>query len=217
MLLNFNLLFQAQDGRFYSMVEKSYWLFYVSLCLKHSDLAAKMLLDGQTVVLQEINGRDMCGVISSLVQLLLDKSYRSLQGFQNLIQKEWITLGHPFSDRIGHVATVKSTERSPIFLLFLDCVWQLLQQFPNAFEFSETFLTTLWDSLFLPIFDTFQFNSETERYNAVNADHIILRPVWDWAKQFEGKDLALFTNPLYQPDTLVNMSLGKTAMNVSLL
>uniref|UniRef100_A0A2M4BG68 Myotubularin phosphatase domain-containing protein n=1 Tax=Anopheles marajoara TaxID=58244 RepID=A0A2M4BG68_9DIPT len=205
--------FMAQDGRFYSMVEKSYWLFYVSLCLKHSDLAAKMLLDGQTVVLQEINGRDMCGVISSLVQLLLDKSYRSLQGFQNLIQKEWITLGHPFSDRIGHVATVKSTERSPIFLLFLDCVWQLLQQFPNAFEFSETFLTTLWDSLFLPIFDTFQFNSETERYNAVHADHIILRPVWDWAKQFEGKDLALFTNPLYQPDTLVNMSFGKTAMN----
>ncbi|XP_035777791.1 myotubularin-related protein 10-like isoform X1 [Anopheles albimanus] len=202
--------FMAQDGRFYSMVEKSYWLFYVSLCLKHSDLAAKMLIDGQTVVLQEINGRDMCGVISSLVQLLLDKSYRTLQGFQNLIQKEWITLGHPFSDRIGHVATVKATERSPIFLLFLDCVWQLLQQFPKAFEFSETFLTTLWDSLFLPIFDTFQFNSETERYNAVHADHIILRPVWDWSKQFEDKDLALFTNPLYQPDTLEH---GKIPLN----
>ncbi|XP_035777792.1 myotubularin-related protein 10-B-like isoform X2 [Anopheles albimanus] len=203
--------FMAQDGRFYSMVEKSYWLFYVSLCLKHSDLAAKMLIDGQTVVLQEINGRDMCGVISSLVQLLLDKSYRTLQGFQNLIQKEWITLGHPFSDRIGHVATVKATERSPIFLLFLDCVWQLLQQFPKAFEFSETFLTTLWDSLFLPIFDTFQFNSETERYNAVHADHIILRPVWDWSKQFEDKDLALFTNPLYQPDTLEH---GKIPLNL---
>uniref|UniRef100_A0A182PPU5 Myotubularin phosphatase domain-containing protein n=1 Tax=Anopheles epiroticus TaxID=199890 RepID=A0A182PPU5_9DIPT len=190
--------FMAQDGRFYSLLEKSYWLLYVSLCLKHSDIAAKLLQEGQTVVLQEINGRDMSCVISSLVQLLLDSSYRTIRGFQNLIQKEWIILGHPFSDRLGHVSTVKSTERSPLFLLFLDCTWQLLQQFPEAFEFSDVFLTTLWDSLFIPIFDTFQFNSETERYQALHAEHVVLRPVWDWEKQFDSKDLALFTNPLYQ-------------------
>ncbi|XP_052867794.1 myotubularin-related protein 10-B isoform X1 [Anopheles cruzii] len=198
--------FMVQDSRFYSMLEKSYWLLYVSLCLKHSDLAAKVLRDGQTVVLQEINGRDMCGVISSLVQLLLDKSFRTIYGFQNLIQKEWIILGHPFSDRLGHVAAVKSTERSPLFLLFLDCVWQLLQQFPTSFEFSETFLTTLWDSLFLPIFDTFQFNSETERNHAMHAEHIVLRPVWDWAKQFDDKDLALFMNPLYRQEEILGKS-----------
>nr|XP_040239839.2 myotubularin-related protein 10-B [Anopheles coluzzii] len=190
--------FMVQDGRFYSLLEKSYWLLYVSLCLKHSDIAAKLLREGQTVVLQEINGRDMSCVISSLVQLLLDSSFRTMRGFQNLIQKEWIILGHPFSDRLGHVSTVKSTERSPLFLLFLDCTWQLLQQFPDAFEFSDVFLTTLWDSLFIPIFDTFQFNSETERYQALHAEHVVLRPVWDWEKQFESKDLALFINPLYQ-------------------
>ncbi|XP_050076191.1 myotubularin-related protein 10-B [Anopheles maculipalpis] len=190
--------FMAQDGRFYTLLEKSYWLLYVSLCLKHSNIAAKLLREGQTVVLQEINGRDMSCVISSLVQLLMDSSYRTIQGFQNLIQKEWVILGHPFSDRLGHVSTVKITERSPLFLLFLDCTWQLLQQFPEAFEFSDVFLTTVWDSLFLPIFDTFQFNSETERYQALNAEHVVLRPVWDWEKQFDTKDLALFTNPLYR-------------------
>lgn len=190
--------YMAQETRFYTLLEKSYWLLYVSLCLKHSDSAAKLLRKGQTVVLQEINGRDMCCVVSSLVQLLLDSSYRTIRGFQNLIQKEWIILGHPFSDRLGHVASVKSTERSPLFLLFLDCVWQLLQQFPEAFEFSDVFLVTLWDSLFLPIFDTFQFNSETERNQALHSDHIVLRPVWDWDEQFEDKDLALFTNPLYR-------------------
>uniref|UniRef100_A0A182SEH1 Myotubularin phosphatase domain-containing protein n=1 Tax=Anopheles maculatus TaxID=74869 RepID=A0A182SEH1_9DIPT len=192
-------LIAAQDGRFYTLLEKSYWLLYVSLCLKHSDIAAKLLREGQTVVLQEINGRDMSCVISSLVQLLMDSSYRTIQGFQNLIQKEWVVLGHPFSDRLGHVSTVKVTERSPLFLLFLDCTWQLLQQFPEAFEFSDVFLITLWDSLFLPIFDTFQFNSETERYQALNAEHVVLRPVWDWEKQFDNKDLAMFTNPLYRP------------------
>uniref|UniRef100_A0AAG5DF19 Myotubularin phosphatase domain-containing protein n=1 Tax=Anopheles atroparvus TaxID=41427 RepID=A0AAG5DF19_ANOAO len=194
--------YMAQETRFYTLLEKSYWLLYVSLCLKHSDQAAKLLRNGQTVVLQEINGRDMCCVVSSLVQLLLDSSYRTIRGFQNLIQKEWITLGHPFSDRLGHVASVKSTERSPLFLLFLDCVWQLLQQFPEAFEFSDVFLVTLWDSLFLPIFDTFQFNSETERNQALHADHVVLRPVWDWGEQFEDKDLALFVNPLYRANAL---------------
>lgn len=121
---------------------------------------------GQTVVLQENDGRDMCCIISSLTQLLLDPYFRTINGFQTLIQKEWITLGHPFSDRLGHVINSDTTEQSPLFLLFLDCTWQLLQQFPCEFEFTETYLTTVWDSAFLPIFDTFQFNSEHDRINA---------------------------------------------------
>lgn len=70
------------------------------------------------------------------------------------------------SDRLGHVINSDSTGQSPLLLLFLDCIWQLLQQFPEEFEFSETFLTTLWDSAFVPIFDTFQFNSEHDRQAA---------------------------------------------------
>ncbi|XP_065094189.1 myotubularin-related protein 10-A, partial [Ochlerotatus camptorhynchus] len=190
--------FMQQDARFHSLLDKTYWLLYVSVCLKQSMEAAKIMMSGRTVVLQEISGRDMCSVMSSLVQLLLDKSFRSINGFQTLIQKEWISLGHPFSDRIGHVYNENSNERGPLFLLFLDCVWQLLQQFPEEFEYSETFLTSLWDSVFLPIFDTFQFNSETERQIAQINDRIIVRPVWDWGEQFSDKDIALFTNPLYK-------------------
>lgn len=51
---------------------------------------------GETVVLQENDGRDMCCVISSLIQIILDPHYRTLIGFQTLIQKEWVALGHPF-------------------------------------------------------------------------------------------------------------------------
>lgn len=64
---------------------------------------------------------------------------------------------------MGHVINSNTTEQSPLFLLFLDCTWQLLQQFPEDFEFSETFLTTIWDTVFVPLFDTFQFNSEHDR------------------------------------------------------
>lgn len=151
-----------QDERFLTQFEKSSWLLYSSLCLKTANEAAGFLRAGESVALQENDGRDMCCLVSSLVQVLMDPFYRTITGFQVLIQKEWVALGHPFSDRMGHVYN-KQADRSPIFLLFLDCVWQTLQQFPESFEFSETFLSTIWDSVFLPIFDTFQFNCEYDR------------------------------------------------------
>lgn len=88
--------FMVQDARFYTLLDKSCWLFYVSLCLKYSNDAATKMRQRETVVLQESEGRDMCCVISSLTQILLDPYFRTLNGFQSLIQKEWVSLGHPF-------------------------------------------------------------------------------------------------------------------------
>jgi myotubularin-related protein 10/11/12 len=156
----------VQDRKFYTLFDKTSWLLYVSLCMKTANEATKNLRDGSSVVLQENDGRDMSCLISSFIQVLLDPFYRTISGFQVLIQKEWIALGHPFCDRIGHIHS-KQADRSPIFLLFLDCVWQTLQQFPESFEFSETFLTTIWDCVFLSVFDTFQFNCEYDRYAAI--------------------------------------------------
>lgn len=154
------------DEKFLTLLDKTSWMLYSSLCLKTANEAAGYLRSGESVALQENDGRDMCCLVSSLVQVLLDPFYRTITGFQVLIQKEWVALGHPFSDRMGHVYT-KQADKSPIFLLFLDCVWQTLQQFPESFEFSETFLTTIWDAVFMPIFDTFQFNCEYDRLVAV--------------------------------------------------
>ena len=47
---------------------------------------------------------------------------------QVLIEKEWLAFGHMFTNRT--YAPHSAVERSPIFVLFLDCVWQILQQFP---------------------------------------------------------------------------------------
>lgn len=154
--------FWLQDGKFLSYLENSRWLIYVSQSLTKSLYAANQLMEGTTVVLQEGEGQDMCCVISSLTQLILDPYWRTINGFQSLIQKEWVSLGHQFAKRLGHVVKIDS-EQSPLFLLFLDGVWQLLQQYPQAFEFSETYLTSLWDSAHITIFETFLFNSEHDR------------------------------------------------------
>lgn len=68
----------------------------MSLCIKYATEAALKMQNGYTVVLQENDGRDMCCVISSLTQILLDPYFRTTVGFESLIQKEWVALGHPF-------------------------------------------------------------------------------------------------------------------------
>ncbi|XP_017029031.1 myotubularin-related protein 10-B [Drosophila kikkawai] len=209
--------FMLQDDKYLGLIEKTNWLFYVSLCLRYSSEAAATLRSGITCVLQESNGRDLCCAISSLTQLLLDPHFRTIDGFQSLVQKEWVALEHPFQRRLGHVYTAQGSgsggsgssggnngsellegEQSPVFLLFLDCVWQLLQQFPDEFEFTQTYLTSLWDACFMPIFDTFQFDTQAQRSKAVLDSQLVLRPVWDWGEQFSDKDKMFFSNPLYQ-------------------
>lgn len=53
--------------------------------------------------------------------------------------------------------------KSPLFILFLDCVWQMMNQYPAAFEFTEAYLTVLSDSMWIPLFSTFLFSSPKQR------------------------------------------------------
>lgn len=88
-----------------------------------------------------------------------------------------------------------------MFLLFLDCVWQLTRQFPTVFEFTETYLIALWDSTKLMIFETFLFNSPKQRFDALyysaECESLRLQSVWDWNLQFTSNDTELFINPLF--------------------
>jgi myotubularin-related protein 3/4 len=52
--------------------------------------------------------------------------------------------GHKFSQRNGHSANNNDiNERCPVFLQWLDCVYQIQRQYPWAFEFNETFLVII--------------------------------------------------------------------------
>ncbi|XP_062530597.1 myotubularin-related protein 10-A isoform X3 [Bombyx mori] len=203
--------FWVQDAQYHSVLESSKWLRHVATCLALADEAAHHLARNVTVVLQEGEGVDYSAVVSSLTQLLLEPHWRTLVGFQSLVQKEWLALGHPFCDRLPcryglpSPGNPKETREqspgqvAPVFLLFLDCTWQLTRQFPASFQFTETYLTTLWDCTHNQIFDTFLFNCSRDRElaytNKKNQQSFV--PVWDWGEQFSEQDKALFYNPLY--------------------
>ena len=72
-----------------------------------------------------------------------------------LIEKEWLLFGYPFSTRAGLFGgSDAGGSRAPFFVFFLDCVWQITNQFPCAFQFSELFLITLHEYSYSTIFGT---------------------------------------------------------------
>uniref|UniRef100_A0A452QS91 Myotubularin related protein 10 n=1 Tax=Ursus americanus TaxID=9643 RepID=A0A452QS91_URSAM len=154
--------FEETEEKWLSSLENTRWLEYVRAFLKHSAELVYILESRHlSVILQEEEGRDLSCIVASLVQVMLDPHFRTITGFQSLIQKEWVMAGYQFLDRCNHLK--RSEKESPLFLLFLDATWQLLDQYPAAFEFSETYLAVLYDSTRISLFGTFLFNSPHQR------------------------------------------------------
>ncbi|XP_062898868.1 myotubularin-related protein 12 isoform X1 [Mobula hypostoma] len=196
--------FWESDIKWLSTIENASWLEIIRQCLKKAlDVVECLEHKNTSVVLVEENCSDLCCVIASLVQVIMDPHFRTITGFQSLIQKEWLMGCHCFLDRCNHLRG--NDKEAPVFLLFLECIWQLLQQYPPAFEFTETYLTILSDSMHVPIFSTFLFNSPHQKDNTqmLGEDRgmlcrsLKLPTVWEWSVQFEHSVQALFYNPLY--------------------
>ncbi|XP_062897874.1 myotubularin-related protein 11 isoform X3 [Mobula hypostoma] len=101
------------DEKWLSSLESTRWLEYVRLCLKKATEVSALLWNQRlTVTLQESDDRDLSCLVSSLVQLILDPSSRSLSGFQSLVQKEWVSAGHRFTDRLDLLRASDKEEAS---------------------------------------------------------------------------------------------------------
>jgi hypothetical protein len=154
----------AGAENWWTQVEQTGWLKHVGLVMLAANDTACSIESGQAVVVHCSDGWDRTAQICALAEMMLDPFYRTLEGFGILVEKHWCSFGHKFHDRCGHGdANPSSVERSPIFLQFLDCVWQYKCQFPTIFEFNKEYLLTLADELNSCKYGTFLFNSELDR------------------------------------------------------
>ena len=119
------------------------------------------------------DGWDRTAQLSSLAQLMLDPYYRTFEGFQVLIEKDWISFGHMFGKRCGHYSASDLGNRSQVFLQFLDCVHQLWHQMSSQFEFNDRLLTFLAEELHSCKYGNFFFNNEFERQTMKVAEKTI--------------------------------------------
>lgn len=194
-------------------VEASGWYQQIQAILSGARRVVDTLDAGDAVLCHCSDGWDRTTQICALAQIMRDPQCRTIAGFLELVDREWITFGHKFADRCAHPAAgspVSEYEFSPVFPAFLDCVWQCLEAHPAAFEFTDKLLLRIFADLYPCRFGTFLFNSERERIaNRVNEATQCL-----WTEILAAAEA--FRNPDYAPAAAPDVAAPKPGASVGL-
>ncbi|XP_023380788.1 myotubularin-related protein 8 isoform X3 [Pteropus vampyrus] len=183
-------------SEFLSGLESSGWLKHIKAIMDAGIFIAKAVKGEKASVLVHCSdGWDRTAQVCSVASILLDPFYRTFKGLMILIEKEWISMGHKFSQRCGHL-NGDSKEVSPVFTQFLDCIWQLMEQFPCAFEFNEIFLLEIHDHVFSCQFGNFLGNCQKDREDLRVYEKT--HSLWPFLVQRKPD----FRNPLYKGFTM---------------
>uniref|UniRef100_A0A0N4ZNX2 phosphatidylinositol-3,5-bisphosphate 3-phosphatase n=1 Tax=Parastrongyloides trichosuri TaxID=131310 RepID=A0A0N4ZNX2_PARTI len=191
-------------------IENTKWLNHLETIIRASERVVYLVNEKRhTVLVHCSDGWDRTAQITSLSMLMMDSYYRTINGFAILIEKEWCSFGHKFAHRVGHgVDKHSDQERSPIFIQFIDCVWQLYNNFKERFEFNEKYLLFIVDELYTCRFGTFLFNNERERFRE---HHCQDTTVSIWTHIYSNYEE--FVNPSYNHSLLVSTEVKSDPLN----
>ncbi|XP_063312117.1 myotubularin-related protein 9-like [Pelobates fuscus] len=188
-------------NRWLSRLQASRWMSNVKEALSIAGLISECIeREGACVLVHGEEGTDNTLLMTSLAQLIMSPECRTLEGFQDLLEREWLQAGHPFQLRCARLgwSQSRSQHESPHFLLFLDCCWQLTRQFPQSMEFNEAFLCMLAKHVYSSEYGTFLCNNERER----NVYEVQDRTLSLWCFLNESKQRPKLLNPMYKPNPL---------------
>lgn len=89
-------------------LRRSGWLRHISAIMEGTLLIVRNVhVNSSHVLIHCSDGWDRTAQLSALSQLCLDPFYRTMRGFQILIEKDWVSFGHKFLDRCGHLSSEK--------------------------------------------------------------------------------------------------------------
>eukprot|EP00347_Sterkiella_histriomuscorum_P021540 403333619 len=170
-----------KKSKFLTKIEKSKWFLHIDNLIQKSFLVHRALIVNNSKHSKSKNALIYCQtgqagspIISSLAQIIIDPYYRTLDGFKSLILKDWIYFGHNFIkyNNLMNDAQGQNYEQffSPNFILFLDCVHQLIEINPTQFQFNTEYLVYLAFHCFSNKFFEFVHLNPTQQLQVQQAD-----------------------------------------------
>ena len=157
------------------------WIDHLVSILRAVNVLVEKVCSGANVLCRCSHGLDRTPQVVSLGILCLDRYYRTIDGFCVLIEKEWVNMGHRFASRYS-LGKAPSDETSPIFSQWIDCVYQLIEQFPDEFEFTPKFLVFILMGMLSGRFANFMFDNQKEREEGGSGENF-----WDYANRHKAE------------------------------
>ncbi|KAI9923229.1 hypothetical protein PsorP6_002019 [Peronosclerospora sorghi] len=188
-------------------LRNTFWFLHLSSILSSSQESCRYLCQCESVMIHCSDGWDRTPQLTAIVQLLLDPYYRTLSGVMQLIEKEWCSFGHLFQYRYSQgdiPGQQELEEQSPVFIQWLDALWQIWRQQSWAFEFNESLLSVLYEHVFSGLYGNFLYNNQRQRkqeeanaptrslwYVLLNEKDKYVNVEYDCAKNFNSIGLVL--------------------------
>ncbi|DAZ92430.1 TPA: hypothetical protein N0F65_000214, partial [Lagenidium giganteum] len=187
-----------EKPNWWSGIESTRWLEHMRSILSSAAMCVSKVVDeGTSLVIHCSDGWDRTAQIVALTKLCLDPYYRTIQGFQVLIEQEWCAFGHQFRARSGHGDERSNywedDNTSPVFMQFIDAVFQLTCQFVYSFEFNDRFLIALLDEAYGKRSGTFLHDCQESRMGSMT----IQRCISAWTLLKKHPQAADFVNPSF--------------------
>ncbi|KAJ6502293.1 protein-tyrosine phosphatase-like protein [Mycena sanguinolenta] len=89
-------------------LRRSGWLRHIQAILEGTVLIARNIhINSSHVLIHCSDGWDRTSQLAALAELCLDPFYRTIRGFEILVEKDWLSFGHKFMDRCGHLSSDK--------------------------------------------------------------------------------------------------------------
>ncbi|KCV73075.1 hypothetical protein H696_00621 [Fonticula alba] len=142
------------------------WLALMARILASAHQVQRRILRGRSTLVHCSDGWDRTPQVSSLATLSMDGFHRTLEGFAVLVEREWAWHGHQFELRNGHAneGAYTDAECAPIFLQWLDAVFQLVRCYPDRFEFTERALLAIEREIYACRTGTFRQDNLRQRF-----------------------------------------------------
>ena len=143
------------------------WLDHIGKILNRSkDIASLIIEKNTSVLVNGTSGRRKAALLTAVSELILDPYYRTFEGFQVLIYKEFISMGFPFNTYFKSFETESSSRfgKSSEIMTFLDCCFQLIKKYANMFEFTSNLLVEIAIHIYSGRFGDFLFDYDKQRH-----------------------------------------------------